>query len=85
MPVLFVINNGFVKSPPAALRGILRRCSVPIVRLTPAGFARLAAGRPFDFVELKEGIHSDAVCRPIKRPPWRLAGAFYCAVPLMTF
>jgi hypothetical protein len=21
-------------------------------------------GRPFDFVELKEGIHSDAVCRP---------------------
>ncbi|MFH0786825.1 MAG: hypothetical protein V2B13_04315, partial [Pseudomonadota bacterium] len=48
-------------------------------------FARLAAGRPFDFVELKEGIHSDAVCRPIKRPPWRLAGTFYEAVSLMTF
>ncbi|MFH0788685.1 MAG: hypothetical protein V2B13_13880 [Pseudomonadota bacterium] len=28
------------------------------------------AGRPFDFVELKEGIHSDAVCRPKTRLPF---------------
>jgi hypothetical protein len=34
--------DGFVKSPHAALRRILRHCSVPQVRFIPCGFARLA-------------------------------------------
>jgi hypothetical protein len=34
--------DGFVKSPHAALRRILRHCSAPQVRFIPCGFARLA-------------------------------------------
>ena len=34
--------DGFVKSPDAALRGILRCCSVPKSTLHSSGFARLA-------------------------------------------
>ena len=36
------IIDGFVKSPDAALRCILRRCSVPKSTLHSSGFARLA-------------------------------------------
>jgi hypothetical protein len=36
------ILDGFVKSPDAALRYILRRCSVPKSTLHSSGFARLA-------------------------------------------
>ncbi|MCX5906526.1 MAG: hypothetical protein NTY64_04870 [Deltaproteobacteria bacterium] len=36
--------DGFVKSPPAALRCILRRCGVPPSTPHSGGFARLAPG-----------------------------------------
>ena len=35
-------HDGFVKSPHAALRRILRHCSVPQSTLHSSGFARLA-------------------------------------------
>jgi len=42
---LYGINiDGFVKSPSAALRGILRRCGVPVSTPHSSGLARLASG-----------------------------------------
>jgi hypothetical protein len=39
-----VNNDGFVKSPSAALRCFLRRCGVPVSTPHSSGFARLASG-----------------------------------------
>ena len=36
--------DGFVKSPPAVLRGILCRCSVHMSTPHSSGFARIASG-----------------------------------------
>jgi hypothetical protein len=54
------------KGPFTALSSSLVIATYFYVRLIPRNFGRLVAGRSFDFVELKEGIHSDAVCRPIQ-------------------
>ena len=43
LPAMVVKFDGFVKSPEAALRCILRRCSVPKVRFTPQDLRALSA------------------------------------------
>ncbi|MCX5907860.1 MAG: hypothetical protein NTY64_11935 [Deltaproteobacteria bacterium] len=44
--------DGFVKSPSAALRCILRRCGVPPSTPHSSGFARLASGAFYEAISL---------------------------------
>jgi len=47
--------DGFVESPHAALRCILRHCGVPVSKPHSSGFARLASGAFYETVAFKTG------------------------------